>query len=139
MRRASRRCRRGHRCLALFRAVVARSARLVAHWQAVGFTHGTLNTDNISMLGDTLDYGPFGFMEHFDPQFVPNTSDPSGRYSFAAQPAVMQWNRACACQHGRRSPAGARVDGAWLLDAEPPDLEPPSRVAPLPSRSPSHH
>lgn len=54
--------------------VVVRSARMVAGWQAVGFVHGVMNTDNMSILGITIDYGPFGFLERFDPDFVPNTS-----------------------------------------------------------------
>ena len=67
--------------------------KLVAKWQAVGFTHGVLNTDNMSMLGDTIDYGPFGFIERFDPNFTPNTTDFAGRrYAFRNQPQVVQWN-----------------------------------------------
>lgn len=54
--------------------VVVRSARMVAGWQSIGFVHGVMNTDNMSILGITIDYGPFGFMERFDPDFVPNTS-----------------------------------------------------------------
>jgi uncharacterized protein YdiU (UPF0061 family) len=74
------------------REVVVRTARLVASWQAVGFTHGVMNTDNMSILGLTLDYGPFGFMEAFDPGFVPNHSDHEGRYAFDQQPSVGLWN-----------------------------------------------
>lgn len=76
----------------LFREVVERTARLVAHWQSVGFTHGVLNTDNMSILGLTIDYGPYGFVSHFDPDYVPNQSDDGGRYSFARQPAMCKWN-----------------------------------------------
>lgn len=71
--------------------VVDRTAKLVAKWQTVGFVHGVLNTDNISIMGLTIDYGPFGFMEHFDPEFVPNGSDGSGRYSYSGQPAACKW------------------------------------------------
>jgi uncharacterized protein YdiU (UPF0061 family) len=75
------------------REVVQRTAKLVAAWQAVGFTHGVLNTDNMSILGETIDYGPYGFMERFDPNFTPNTSDLDGRrYAFRQQPQVCYWN-----------------------------------------------
>lgn len=79
---------------AWLRDVVVRTARLIASWQAVGFTHGVMNTDNMSILGVTLDYGPFGFMEDYEPGFVPNHSDHGGRYAFERQPAVALWNLA---------------------------------------------
>jgi len=72
--------------------VVARTARLVAHWQAVGFAHGVMNTDNMSILGLTIDYGPFGFLDGFDPMHICNHSDTQGRYAFARQPNVAWWN-----------------------------------------------
>lgn len=78
--------------LALFEAMCERSARLVADWQAVGFTHGVLNTDNMSVLGLTIDYGPFGFMDTFDRRYVPNHSDTGGRYAYNEQPYIVQWN-----------------------------------------------
>lgn len=79
--------------LGFLREVISRSVKLVAKWQAVGFTHGVLNTDNMSILGETIDYGPFGFIERFDPNFTPNTTDFSGRrYAFRNQPQVVQWN-----------------------------------------------
>jgi protein adenylyltransferase len=74
------------------REVVERTARLVAQWQAVGFAHGVLNTDNMSILGLTLDYGPYGFSETFDPGFICNHSDDMGRYAFGRQPAIGLWN-----------------------------------------------
>nr|XP_023671011.1 selenoprotein O isoform X2 [Paramormyrops kingsleyae] len=83
---------------AFFREVTRRTARLVAQWQCVGFCHGVLNTDNMSILGLTLDYGPFGFMDRFDPDFVCNASDNMGRYSYQAQPAVCRWNLACLAE-----------------------------------------
>uniref|UniRef100_A0A3B4AR62 Selenoprotein O n=1 Tax=Periophthalmus magnuspinnatus TaxID=409849 RepID=A0A3B4AR62_9GOBI len=83
---------RVERNVAFFREVVHRTARLVAQWQCVGFCHGVLNTDNMSILGLTLDYGPYGFMDRFDPDFICNASDNSGRYSYQAQPAVCRWN-----------------------------------------------
>lgn len=83
---------RVERNVAFFREVVLRTARLVAQWQCVGFCHGVLNTDNMSILGLTLDYGPYGFMDRFDPDFICNASDNSGRYSYQAQPAICKWN-----------------------------------------------
>ncbi len=77
---------------AAFEEIVRRTARLVARWQCVGFCHGVLNTDNMSVLGLTLDYGPFGYMDAYDPDYACNGSDTSGRYSYAEQPAVCQWN-----------------------------------------------
>ncbi len=74
------------------RAVVERSAQMVAQWQAVGFCHGVLNTDNMSILGLTLDYGPFQFMDGFDPHHICNHSDTQGRYAFARQPQMVYWN-----------------------------------------------
>lgn len=75
-----------------FGDVVARTARLIAHWQAVGFAHGVMNTDNMSILGLTLDYGPYGFLDEYDPGFICNHSDHQGRYAFDNQPAVALWN-----------------------------------------------
>ncbi|KAM3870073.1 selenoprotein O1 [Diretmus argenteus] len=83
---------RVERNVAFFREVVLRTARLVALWQCVGFCHGVLNTDNMSILGLTLDYGPYGFMDRFDPDFICSSSDNSGRYSYQAQPAICRWN-----------------------------------------------
>ncbi|HKB59086.1 MAG TPA: YdiU family protein [Gallionellaceae bacterium] len=72
--------------------VTHRTARLMAQWKAVGFAHGVMNTDNMSILGITLDYGPFGFMEAYDPGFVCNHSDHYGRYAFDQQPNIALWN-----------------------------------------------
>jgi len=72
--------------------VTDRTASLIALWQAYGFTHGVLNTDNMSVIGLTLDYGPYGFMEAYDPEYVPNHSDHFGRYSYSNQPAIALWN-----------------------------------------------
>jgi len=74
------------------RAVAVRTARLVAKWQTVGFEHGVMNTDNMSILGLTIDYGPFGFMERYDPGWICNHSDEAGRYAFDRQPGVALWN-----------------------------------------------
>jgi uncharacterized protein YdiU (UPF0061 family) len=72
--------------------VVRRTAATVAHWQAVGFAHGVMNTDNMSILGLTIDYGPFGFLDGFDPGHICNHSDTGGRYAFARQPNIAWWN-----------------------------------------------
>jgi len=72
--------------------VVSRTAQLIAKWQSVGFTHGVMNTDNMSITGLTIDYGPYGFMEGYDPEHTPNHSDHFGRYSFQNQPAIALWN-----------------------------------------------
>lgn len=80
------------RMLAFFDLTLARTASLMAHWTAVGFMHGVMNTDNFSALGLTLDYGPFAFMEAFNPHEVCNHSDHSGRYRFSHQPSVGLWN-----------------------------------------------
>jgi len=75
-----------------FGDVVERTARLMARWQAVGFAHGVMNTDNFSILGLTLDYGPYGFMEAYEPHFICNHTDEMGRYAFDAQPTIGLWN-----------------------------------------------
>ena len=77
---------------ALLAEVTRRTAHLMAQWQAVGFMHGVMNTDNMSILGLTLDYGPFGFMEAFDSRHICNHTDQQGRYSYAMQPRIGQWN-----------------------------------------------
>ena len=78
---------------ALFlREVVKRTAHLMAQWQSVGFMHGVMNTDNLSILGLTLDYGPFGFMEAFDPGHICNHTDEQGRYAYNMQPRIGLWN-----------------------------------------------
>lgn len=76
----------------LLRAVVRRTATLMASWQVVGFCHGVMNTDNMSILGLTLDYGPYGFMDGFDAKHICNHTDSGGRYAWHAQPAVAHWN-----------------------------------------------
>ncbi|WP_313077259.1 protein adenylyltransferase SelO [Melaminivora sp.] len=77
---------------ALLEAVTERTARLLAQWQAVGFCHGVMNTDNMSILGLTLDYGPFQFLDAYDPGHICNHSDAQGRYAFDRQPTVAWWN-----------------------------------------------
>jgi len=76
-----------------FRQVCAQSCQLVVEWTRVGFVHGVLNTDNMSILGLTIDYGPYGWMEAFDPTWTPNTTDAEGkRYCFGQQPQIVHWN-----------------------------------------------
>ena len=78
---------------AWFGEVCERTATLVAEWMRVGFVHGVMNTDNMSVLGMTIDYGPYGWVDDFDPAWTPNTTDASGRrYCFARQPAIARWN-----------------------------------------------
>lgn len=76
----------------LLRHICERTARLIAQWQSVGFMHGVMNTDNMSVLGLTLDYGPFGFMDGYDPQHICNHSDTSGRYRYELQAQIGLWN-----------------------------------------------
>ncbi len=78
--------------LAFLSSVVERTARMIADWQLIGFAHGVMNTDNLSITGSTLDFGPFGFMERFDPAWINNHSDHTGRYSYQNQPAIGHWN-----------------------------------------------
>lgn len=78
---------------AFYFEVARRTAALIAHWQAVGFVHGVLNTDNLSILGETIDYGPYGWLEDFDPSWTPNTTDEGQRrYRFGNQPTIGMWN-----------------------------------------------
>ncbi|WPC05604.1 YdiU family protein [Pseudomonas benzenivorans] len=84
--------------LALFREVVERNAALIAHWQAYGFCHGVMNSDNMSILGITFDYGPYAFLDDFDANHICNHSDDSGRYSFSNQVPIAQWNLAALGQ-----------------------------------------
>jgi uncharacterized protein YdiU (UPF0061 family) len=74
--------------------IAHRTANLVAHWQAFGFTHGVLNTDNMNVIGSTIDYGPFGFVENKLQNYIPNHSDDEGRYAFDRQPSIAAWNLA---------------------------------------------
>ncbi|MTZ13190.1 YdiU family protein [Pseudomonas sp. JL972] len=84
--------------LALFREVLERTAALVARWQAYGFCHGVMNTDNMSLLGITLDFGPYAFLDDFDARFICNHSDDRGRYSFENQVPIAHWNLAALAQ-----------------------------------------
>ncbi len=79
--------------LAMLEEVAQRTARLMVDWMRVGFVHGVMNTDNLSILGLTIDYGPYGWLEDFDPNWTPNTTDAEGRrYAYGQQPGIAQWN-----------------------------------------------
>lgn len=78
--------------IALLGVVARRTAEMMAQWQAVGFCHGVMNTDNMSILGLTIDYGPFGFLDAYDPGHICNHTDHQGRYAFSRQPGVAFWN-----------------------------------------------
>ncbi|HVK97143.1 MAG TPA: YdiU family protein, partial [Flavisolibacter sp.] len=82
--------------LVWFNEIVARTAFLISEWMRVGFVHGVMNTDNMSILGLTIDYGPYSFVDYYDPLFTPNTTDlPGRRYAFGRQAAVAKWNLSC--------------------------------------------
>jgi len=82
----------------LIAKVCQKTAKMVARWQLVGWCHGVLNTDNMSVAGITIDYGPFGFIDRFDPDFICNASDDNGRYSYSNQPTICKWNIFKWCQ-----------------------------------------
>ncbi len=84
--------------LAFIEEVSRRTARMVAQWQGVGFCHGVMNTDNMSILGLTIDYGPFGFVDGFDANHICNHSDEHGRYAYNMQPGIAHWNLYCLGQ-----------------------------------------
>lgn len=88
-------CQGNHRYTDLLAAVVKRTAIMIAHWQAQGFAHGVMNSDNMSILGLTIDFGPFSFVEQYNPHFICNHSDYEGRYAFDQQPSVALWNLSC--------------------------------------------
>ena len=82
------------RYLALYRSVVTAQAGLIAHWMLVGFVHGVMNTDNMTISGETIDYGPCAFLDVFDPTTVFSSIDQAGRYAFGNQPSIAEWNLA---------------------------------------------
>lgn len=81
-----------------FHQVIRKTAELVAKWQAFGFAHGVMNTDNMSIIGETFDFGPFGFLDNFDASYICNHSDYQGRYAFNQQPSIAYWNCSCLGQ-----------------------------------------
>jgi uncharacterized protein YdiU (UPF0061 family) len=81
-------------CLAFLEAVIERQASLIARWQMVGFIHGVMNTDNMALSGESIDYGPCAFMDAYDPATVFSSIDQHGRYAYSRQPSIAQWNLA---------------------------------------------
>ena len=84
--------------VAMLAEIARRTAEMIAAWQSVGFCHGVMNTDNMSILGITFDFGPFAFLDDFDANFVCNHSDHEGRYSFSNQVPIGQWNLSALAQ-----------------------------------------
>ncbi|MHA6198473.1 protein adenylyltransferase SelO [Pseudomonas wadenswilerensis] len=84
--------------LAMFRTIVERNAELIGKWQAYGFCHGVMNTDNMSILGITFDFGPYAFLDDFDAGFICNHSDDQGRYSYSNQVPIAHWNLSALAQ-----------------------------------------
>ena len=83
-----------HRYLSLLQEVIKRQAELIAKWQLVGFIHGVMNTDNMTISGETIDYGPCAFMDTYDPATVFSSIDRQGRYAYGNQPHMAGWNLA---------------------------------------------
>lgn len=84
--------------LALLQGVIAKQAQLIAQWQLLGFIHGVMNTDNMLICGETIDYGPCAFMDAFDPEQVYSSIDHGGRYAYRSQPGIAHWNLSCLAQ-----------------------------------------
>ena len=85
-------CKEPERYRIFFRRVLTLTAKLIAKWQAVGFVHGVMNTDNMTITGTTFDYGPYGFIDQLNPSYTPNSSDTHGRYAYQQQPEIGFWN-----------------------------------------------
>ncbi len=84
--------------LAFYKNTLEKTAHLMAHWQSIGFAHGVMNTDNMSILGETFDFGPFAFLDDYQPDFICNHSDHNGRYAFKQQPNIAHWNLSVLAQ-----------------------------------------
>ena len=82
----------------MFKLICEATARMIVHWQTQGFAHGVMNTDNMSIIGDTFDFGPYGFMDRFRSAYICNHSDHQGRYAFDRQPAIAHWNLSVLAQ-----------------------------------------
>ena len=91
-------CNEPERYRIFFRRVLTLTAKLIAKWQAVGFVHGVMNTDNMLLSGETVDYGPCAFMDTYDPETVFSSIDHGGRYAYRNQPGIAHWNLACLAQ-----------------------------------------
>jgi uncharacterized protein YdiU (UPF0061 family) len=81
-----------HKFVKLLEAIIARQAELIAHWQLIGFIHGVMNTDNMAVSGETIDYGPCAFVDHYHPETVFSSIDEFGRYAYHNQPRIARWN-----------------------------------------------
>lgn len=110
----------------LYREIARRNAKTVAAWQAYGFMNGVLNTDNTSIYGLSLDYGPFAFMDNFDPTYTPNHDDHMLRYSYRNQPSIIWWNLVRLGESlGELIGAGSQVDDeSFVRDGASKELEP---------------
>ncbi len=91
-------CEKENKYALFYKASVNKTAKLMAHWQSTGFCHGVMNTDNMSILGETFDYGPFAFLDDYNPNFICNHSDHQGRYAFKQQPEIAHWNLSVLAQ-----------------------------------------
>ncbi|KAL2351388.1 hypothetical protein BJ546DRAFT_1066154 [Cryomyces antarcticus] len=101
----------------LYREIVRRNAKMVASWQAYAFTNGVLNTDNTSIFGLSIDFGPFAFLDNFDPNYTPNHDDHSQRYSYRNQPSIIWWNLVRLGEAmGEPMGAGARCDETEFVE-----------------------
>ncbi|KAL8827089.1 MAG: hypothetical protein Q9170_007152 [Blastenia crenularia] len=101
----------------LYREIARRNALTVAYWQAYAFTNGVLNTDNTSLLGLSLDFGPFAFLDNFDPSYTPNHDDHALRYSYRNQPSIIWWNLVRLGESlGELIGAGAKVDDEEFIN-----------------------
>lgn len=103
-----------------YEAIAKRTARLMAQWQIFGFAHGVMNTDNMSILGLTIDYGPYGFLDAYEPGFICNHSDHTGRYAFERQPQIALWNLTALGM--ALSPLLATEDARYVLQGYQPEL-----------------
>lgn len=103
----------------IFKSILDKTVSLASHWHRVGFVHGVLNTDNTSPLGITIDYGPFGWLDQYDPGFTPNTTDRERRrYRFENQPSILLWNLARLAEAWSRLWEDERSQEEWLSKAE---------------------
>jgi serine/tyrosine/threonine adenylyltransferase len=130
---------------ALLDGVIARQARLVAQWMLLGFIHGVMNTDNTSISGETIDYGPCAFMEAYDPATVFSSIDRQGRYAYANQPAAAHWNLTRLAEallpvllQETGSEAGAVASANEALAAFVPQFEAAHKCRPAAQTRPLH-
>lgn len=101
----------------LYREIVRRNAKMVAHWQAYAFTNGVLNTDNTSVYGLSIDFGPFAFLDNFDPNYTPNHDDHMLRYAYKNQPSIIWWNLIRLGESlGELIGSGSRVDETEFVE-----------------------